>query len=768
MTRPQVASRSEVARGLRASVCAAKPRRGSLLYNYASHCRIRFGAILVAAIFAMATTPLLADMMRVRHLSDTYLKSDGTQFIDTGLYPTTNMAFEVEFEPEIDGTVRYLFGSYGDGSTMAYGLFMQNRTICFVHGTRTSTGWSNTKDGGAITAPARYKVTYSLADRSILMYSGDSWQFNNWGVKLNDPGIATNNCSLGLFGNHKTPTMAGDLFKGKLYSFRVLDKGVLVRDFVPYGRESVTGMLDRCSGKVFVNNRSGGNPFVLGTDDGYVRSYRTCRDGQFISTGVNMTPLTKIEIDFSMEDFMTAGQVIFGAGAGAGLPCGFRIDGDKKFSWGLADGDSYAWNSTGVVADGARRTFTLDSANSTVTLVKGSTTEYSGVIGTTRTQTATVPLRLFGFTGTNATGAVTFVNPSSVRIYGVRIWDDGTLVRNYVPRVRNAREGLYDTVNSTFSDSDISGLAATGKYRLAAGGDIDYESTRGAVSADAYIESNGNNAIDTKYVLSLKTRLEADCSLLDFAGTQYLFGTGAGGGHNGLYHQLVSTRSLLMCIRNASGGSDWPWLANNINQEHVKVTIDFKAAKATMTSPWDSSANLSLPSGSLGDTANLWLMARNGGDYAKMRLYSFKIYEDDALVHYYAPCMKDGIVGVWDSCAGTFLANRSTADGSGFKLGGAGVEGSGMVFTTQPQGCRLSRGQTTTLVAFAPGAAGYQWLKDGEVVEGATGQTLEVAYGKGGTTNVYQCVSHYATFGYGVSDEAHVVNERSGMIISVR
>ena len=70
--------------------------------------------------------------------------------------------------------------------------------------------------------------------------------------------------------------------------------------------------------------------------------------------------------------------------------------------------------------------------------------------------------------------------------------------------------------------------------------------------------------------------------------------------------------------------------------------------------------------------------------------------------------------------------------------------------------------------AFAPGAAGYQWLKDGEVVEGATGQTLEVAYGKGGTTNVYQCVSHYATFGYGVSDEAHVVNERIGLIISVR
>ncbi len=64
MTRPQVASRSEVARGLRASVCAATPRRGSLLYsitecfrrggvetrNYASV--FALAAVLTAAAFA--------------------------------------------------------------------------------------------------------------------------------------------------------------------------------------------------------------------------------------------------------------------------------------------------------------------------------------------------------------------------------------------------------------------------------------------------------------------------------------------------------------------------------------------------------------------------------------------------------------------------------------------------------------------------------------------------------------------------------------------
>ena len=53
MTRPQVASRSEVARGLRASVCAAMPRRGSLLYSMSK-------LITIVAVSASAILPMAA------------------------------------------------------------------------------------------------------------------------------------------------------------------------------------------------------------------------------------------------------------------------------------------------------------------------------------------------------------------------------------------------------------------------------------------------------------------------------------------------------------------------------------------------------------------------------------------------------------------------------------------------------------------------------------------------------------------------------------
>ena len=55
MTRPQVASRSEVARGLRASVCAAMPRRGSLLYTIAVLAIAAVVAVLANAAPGVAT-----------------------------------------------------------------------------------------------------------------------------------------------------------------------------------------------------------------------------------------------------------------------------------------------------------------------------------------------------------------------------------------------------------------------------------------------------------------------------------------------------------------------------------------------------------------------------------------------------------------------------------------------------------------------------------------------------------------------------------------
>ena len=68
MTRPQVASRSEVARGLRASVCAATPRRGSLLYKVKT---------MLALSAAAVSSALSAAVPAIRYTAEAPFDAEG-------------------------------------------------------------------------------------------------------------------------------------------------------------------------------------------------------------------------------------------------------------------------------------------------------------------------------------------------------------------------------------------------------------------------------------------------------------------------------------------------------------------------------------------------------------------------------------------------------------------------------------------------------------------------------------------------------------------
>jgi hypothetical protein len=627
---------------------------------------------------------------------------------------------------------------------------------------------------------SRFKVVYDMPKRTAELWSGETrvWNYST----LVDCGIETNDCSVVLFGNHNSRTTHTDLFGGKVYSFKLYDKGALVRDLIPYGRGAVTGMLDRCSGKVYTNVRSGGHPFVLGTDDGYVRSDLTKRGGQWLDTGYRANPQTKIEVDFAMADVTTTWQRIFGADTVDGLGISLYVTGNKTFGWCCSD-DPPVWHSTTVAVDGQRRKVTIDVPNRTISLVTAEgETEYEASIDTTCSRAATTSLRLFGGVYTNETGTVMQNCPASVKIFGARIWNGDTLVRDYEPRVVDNVECLYDTVNGTVNGPDFSGSSATGKFRLTAGGDILCASPSGvgaAASADAYLDGTGSQGIETDYYTSRKSRLEIDFAVSSFGGTEYFFGavaTTRGNTNNvGLYYQLnKGNRNINFRHWNsANNDTTWPGISDGrATPERYRAVMDLLGGKGYLykSGTLQKTINLSLPSGDFKNTVPLRILSTQSDSQncGYGRLYSFAVYEDNALVHRYVPCVENGIAGVRDSIGKQFFGNYKKADGSGFTICGAGVDGGGMVFTEQPQGGRLSRGHTLALTAFAPGAAGYQWLKNGAVVEGATGRTLEVAYGEGGTTDAYQCVSYYELFGYGTSAEAQVENLPSGTVMTVR
>ncbi|MBQ6337684.1 MAG: hypothetical protein IJI36_00945 [Kiritimatiellae bacterium] len=724
---------------------------------------------------------------RIRHMADTYLQSDCSQIIDLGLLATTNMRFEVVFEPiETNGT-HYLFGSaagQAGGSKMKYGPYVQKGGISFASGLGGDMGgWGTGWHGPNYKATrSRFKVVYDMPKRTAELWSGETCVWNN--STLVDCGIETNDCSVVLFGNHNSRTTHTDLFGGKVYSFKLYDKGALVRDLIPYGRGAVTGMLDRCSGKVYTNVRSGGHPFVLGTDDGYVRSDRTKRSGQWLDTGYCANPQTKIEVDFALMDVTTTQQRFFGADTVDGHGLSFYVNGGKQFAWYCRDNPVPGWtgDATGVAADGERHKVMIDVPNRTVTLTSATgETLYAGAISYDCELASTTSLRLFGGVSTNATGVAGLGNAASVKIFGARIWNGDTLVRDYEPRVVDNVECLYDTVNGTVNGPDFSGSSATGKFRLTAGGDILCASPSGvgaAASADAYLDGTGSQGIETDYYTSRKSRLEIDFAVSSFGGTEYFFGavaTTRGNTNNvGLYYQLNNgNRNINFRHWNsANNNTTWPNINGAMTPSRYKIVMDLLNAKGYLYRDGAQvrSMDLFLPRGDFKNTVPLRILSTQSDNQncGYGRLYSFAVYEDNALVHRYVPCVENGIAGVRDSIGKQFFGNYKKADGSGFTICGAGVDGGGMVFTEQPQGGRLSRGHTLALTAFAPGAAGCQWLKNGVIVEGATGRTLEVAYGEGGTTDTYQCVSYYELFGYGTSAEARVENLPSGTVMTVR
>ena len=342
----------------------------------------------------------------------------------------------------------------------------------------------------------------------------------------------------------------------------------------------------------------------------------------------------------------------------------FYVNSGKQFAWYCRDNPQPNWagDATGVAADSERRKITIDIPNRTVTLttVTGAIA-YTGTITYDCELTSTTTLRLFGNVTTNATGAAVLGRPASVRIFGAKIWNGNTLVRDYEPRLVDNVEGLYDTVNGTFNIANLSGAAA-GNFRLTCGGNIISTSANGgsaAANADAYLQGTKSQGIQTDYYTSRKSRLEIDFSVTAFNGTDYFFGavdTTRGNTNSvGLYYQLNNGNRNLSFRYWKGNGTNWPTINDGrATPARYKVVMDLPNAKGYWYADGalKRTIDLALPSsGDFKNTVPLRILSTqsDGNNCGYGRLYSFAIYEDNVLVHRYVPCVENGIAGVRDN-----------------------------------------------------------------------------------------------------------------------
>ena len=285
----------------------------------------------------------------------------------------------------------------------------------------------------------------------------------------------------------------------KIYGCRIFEDDVLVRDLRPCVQDGLAGLKDEVDGSFLAcGTRIYGGPIPHEQGDGYIES--TTRNIS-IDTGYYANSNTCIWADWaftSRDNSAAAGNQHFVFETQT--PIIGRIYGNG--SGGAASDTSYAWNystsgqwiSTEIrVVTNVRHQAYIDSYGDRVLFMNGSYTNYYTTMtakGALNQASCTKTVKLFSNASANANFAL-------MRLYGFKIWDAGTLVRDYVPYIQNGAAGLYDRVNNTF---------LTGNRAFAYGGNIASDGS----TMDAYVESTGDQAVSTGYLPNGKSRIEAD------------------------------------------------------------------------------------------------------------------------------------------------------------------------------------------------------------------------------------------------------------------
>ena len=237
---------------------------------------------------------------------------------------------------------------------------------------------------------------------------------------------------------------------------------------------------------------------------------------------------------------------------------------------------------------------------------------------------------------------------SKTRCYGLKIWQGGTLVREFKPCVHNGRAGLYDTVSETI-------------FYSGSGTDLKYDANCDVPDAFIdYVESFGNSYIDTKVTGRSGTAAKMEIVL-----------------KNNYDNALLASRdgnNRFYLVHNG-GSSKWGYGYGAFSsfgtfEEGKKYYIDSSLATGSQiikigengpdgatTTCVDATNATSIDTG-----RSLYLFCCNQSGNAlekkywgKARVYWLQIFQDGTMVRDFKPCLKYGQAALYDDVSKTIF-----------------------------------------------------------------------------------------------------------------
>lgn len=370
-----------------------------------------------------------------------YLESSGTQYIDTGLFVTSNnlkisMRIYTASMPSVeqdiignqdDSTGRFVLGLYG-GYVFGY--------------TRSNLGSESNVDSTTFAGANTLDIEYILDNSNSTKY-----------LAVNGL-VTSNNYIRSIINSNNTVKLYVDgttketyRFIGRIYYVKIYQDDTLHRDLIPVRVGQVGYMYDRVSGQLFGN--SGTGDFILGQDIVPVE-YLESSGTQYIDTGI----VPNDETGFYVRAYCTT--------SGGNHGC-FGARGDSPT-------DDRCWINFSTTIEFAWNTYVTSVSNYTNTWVEiehnlfnSRTGTLDGVVKRSNYPTLASITRnvyLFGVNSTNG-ASILFTG----RISRFKISQGSDVVMDMIPVRKNSVGYMYDQVSG-----QLFGNAGSGSFVL--GNDI--------------------------------------------------------------------------------------------------------------------------------------------------------------------------------------------------------------------------------------------------------------------------------------------------------
>ena len=644
---------------------------------------------LAAAGFAFAETP---DKF-VR-----YVESTGSQYVDTGVTGRWNTRVECQVE----------WMNFADSAFFSAGDYSQDTRLylCYTyrHGSESS-----------------YNVLYTCAAGKLdeVFYNGSAarWEKNriyDYAAELsatNGEGQTTcrltvdglevwNKASAGLntgrtffiFANNRNGS-ANSYSKTRCYRMKIWqgpENGgdmTLVRDLIPCVKNGRAGLWDAVTGEILYSGTSTG---LLcdedsNTPDEFVE-YVESTGVNFVDTEVEARSGTEAEIDLATLHNRTLRKGLLGAITAGGnyfdlfhsyeakVSCSYWIR--QSTGGGYSNGDRYY-----IVSS-------LSAGSQTLTMALHGDTTTNTVFSATDATEIDTGLSLYLF-GRNSNGNI--ADCGIYRLYGLKIRQDGALVRDFRPCLKDGAFALYE---------NVSGRIFYPKRGLLNGPVQSIPVKAKELIFVEYIESSGNETLDTGVRARAGTRAKGEFAWAETLRTKaneentyleapifrnaraYLGADDPSYWPSYFYMMYVEDRSVWCAYGNGIGNNSVAYGATaykdstavSMSTAGTEYSFDASFMDGEQTIELDGTQVWSLSNDRNYDTGrNLHIFSSGSRYRSAARCYGLEIWQDGNKVRDFKPCIYQGKAMLYDAVSKRVF--RPSPDIPASKTGGVILTG---------------------------------------------------------------------------------------------